>query len=139
MIYWKTLIMFWSSCVWSKVTVVHNWTLHCTIARYYWTLTSYAFNGISFYITWRYIIQSNDKNLHRCYIKINRIWVAVYYHICISTSLGDLQMVIVHIVSTFRFLWRFLHTICFMTTPVYTCIYLSDGASASIIMRACIK
>ena len=38
----------------SKVTAVHYLMLHCTIGRYYWTLTSYAFNGLS--ILYKYTI-----------------------------------------------------------------------------------
>ena len=62
-IYYNTFIY----CVRPKVTAVHHWTLHCSIARYYWTLTSHAFNGL-FHFIWPCIVQSNDKNLHRCYI-----------------------------------------------------------------------
>ena len=73
----ENAISFWSRHFRSKVTEVYHWTLNCTIARLYSTMTSRAFNGISILY---HAIQSNDKNLHWCYIIFNNCVTSYCVH-----------------------------------------------------------
>ena len=63
----------------SKVTPAYYWTLHCTIVRYYCTLTSHAFNCLSIFIMWPCIIQSNYIYLHWVFFIIYHISVIWMY------------------------------------------------------------
>ena len=115
----ENAIMFWSGRFRPKVTAAYHSTLNCTSTQYYFAIMSHSSNGL-FYITWSCIIQSNDKNLHWCYIKGTEQWIQFTLSVIVSCNFGLLfsvffivmiviwGKVLTHIVYLFQIIWCIL-------------------------------